>query len=115
MSNLSYQVILIIENEQETISTELDLLNETMSGKEWILQAVLNGSEDNSVVELAKFAQGRNSGKNVHIWEHDHHEDVGELKEKVVKEIIHRSGRYPIVVFWNDLSENSYDSLRNVG
>ena len=114
MSNIPYQVILIIENEQRTISAELDVLNDAMKGKEWILQAVLNGSEDNSVVELAKFAQGRSSGKNVHIWEHDYHEDVGELKEKVVKEIIYRSGQYPIVVFWNDLNENSYDSLRNV-
>ena len=111
MNSLAYQVVIIVNNEQDTISAKLDELNASMDGKTWILQVVLNGSEDNSVVEVARFGQDRSNSKNVHLWEYDHHDDVEELKQKVVKEIIERSGQYPIIVLWDDIPQSLQKSF----
>ena len=89
-SKYKFQVLLSVYNAEPYIARCLESLNQSLSGYEWILLYGDDESEDDSTVELAKFARQLDCDK-IHLFEFD--------KAKTVGQAIDYKKEYPYILF----------------
>ena len=97
-SKYKFQVLLSVYNAEPYIARCLESLNESLSGYDWILVYGDDQSEDDSTIEMARYARQLNCDK-VHLFEFDKAKTVGQAKNRLIKEAHNYKKEYPYILF----------------
>ena len=95
---VGYQVLLSVYNQEYYLERCLKSLDNTLSGKKWILLYGDDESTDESVMELARYARNITADK-VHLYDFNKANTVGQAKNRLVKECHKFKKDYPYVLF----------------
>jgi glycosyltransferase involved in cell wall biosynthesis len=93
-----FQVLLSVHNAEKYMQRCLESLDASLKGYNWILLYGDDGSTDDGVIELAKYARSITCDK-VHFFEYDKALTVGMAKNRLIKESHDFKEDYPYILF----------------
>jgi hypothetical protein len=99
---IAFQVIVYAHNNEKNLIESLSSIDEAINNfnKEcrWILLFGYADCEDNTLLNLAKYAEGSSADK-IHLYDFDHNEHRGVNENKLIKEAHRYKDNYPGILF----------------
>tara|TARA_B100000959_G_C14977713_1_gene622220 strand:- start:99 stop:986 length:888 start_codon:yes stop_codon:yes gene_type:complete len=93
-----FQVLLSVHNGENYMKRCLASLDEALVGRNWVLLYGDDESEDESTIELARYARALTCDK-VHLYEYNKAANVGTAKNRLIKECHNYKKDYPYILF----------------
>jgi glycosyltransferase involved in cell wall biosynthesis len=93
----AFQVLLSVYNEEKYIKQCFDSFENSLKNENWILLIGNDGSTDNSILEITEYIP-QSSAQNIHLFDYNKAETVGEAKNRLIKESHNFKDKYPAIL-----------------
>jgi glycosyltransferase involved in cell wall biosynthesis len=96
-SKRGFQVLLSVYNAEGFIKRCFDSLNYSLKDEDWILLIGNDSSTDNTILEITEYMP-QSSAKKVHVFDYPKALNVGEAKNRVIREAHNFKNEYPAIL-----------------